>query len=787
MTTEQAALLGCGASYASPCSTDQARIWAADPAIRDSLKRSPTDRDPSFGGIDLMNADGSVVTQEFTALKALSPGALVGTRLTPDGKSLEYLPGINYSRDGSVQVIANTPGNSPDFGFFERGHTLPITPQQVIALGPAGRALYQTDPNDPKQADGWVEPMPWKIDPAAKKKWGAIVFQDDPENPFDLTSPKNVWNFIDPKKTGPASNYLEIDGEYCGRWMNTLESSDFATPFNGGCTALETASANFERFLISTEIIGFDRVFDPPESLTELLNYGSGNTDKQQHGDPIAGPDGIFARNAMVFRDDQVDFEIMPLRAPGSAKVIDAPPDKKQALDFLVHFDPNRSCTTTAECLYNVSPIMTDPTDQKSTFKLAIDLPMGFTVDEVDEPNDPSEKPVVIGARKVNLAALEATDLKTLNLLMSGQIVKIADIDNPTRTRNLQMDEHQRETLFGKSTLSVLPTRDLNGDQINDLDQDKDGIWDGVDDFSPGPVTDDNIFCGSGLKGDPFEDAAQYDPYRLDEAPGSAKFKKAFPVGLPPRSPVFCRSISGILAGTTQTLPVLKAGGNGQFGRRDFLWQGGREVATRYQKRNVFGFGLDFAEDVTKTSWGVEFSWTARKLFANSTEFSGLSQTDDIVLSLSVDRPTFFNFLNPNRSFFVNFQMFVRYLPNYQGGKLNHDGMYQSQAEPWSTQMVLTFFTGYFQDRLAPRVSLVYWPLESQGAAITGLTYRWNDAFSTSIGYSNFFGHVTTAQGAYFPIAQYGSTQSYTSAVLGRGAAPVLNRDQMEVRFRYTW
>jgi hypothetical protein len=77
---------------------------------------------------------------------------------------------------------------------------------------------------------------------------------------------------------------------------------------------------------------------------------------------------------------------------------------------------------------------------------------------------------------------------------------------------------------------------------------------------------------------------------------------------------VFCRSVAGILGGTTQTQPVRKAGGDGTFGRRDFTWQGGREISLGYQKRNVFGFGLDFAEDVTKTSWGVEFSWVARKL-----------------------------------------------------------------------------------------------------------------------------------------------------------------------------
>jgi hypothetical protein len=45
---------------------------------------------------------------------------------------------------------------------------------------------------------------------------------------------------------------------------------------------------------------------------------------------------------------------------------------------------------------------------------------------------------------------------------------------------------------------------------------------------------------------------------------------------------------------------------------------------------------------------------------------------------------------------------------------------------------------------------------------------------------------VYKQQGAYLPIAQYGSVADYTSPVL-RGVAPVLYRDMGEVRIRYTW
>jgi hypothetical protein len=774
MQPEQAALLACGPAYANPCSALQASLWNNDPAIHNSLARDPALPLPKVGGIDLMNADASVVTQEFTALKALEPGNLVGTRTLPNGQQV-YLPGMNFSRNGTFITVVNP--DDGGIGAIEQGAYLNLTPDQVIAMGRVGRAEYQNDPNNPRQADGWIEPMPWKIDPQAKAKFGAIVFENDPNNPFDLNSPLNKWNLID--KNGPIA-YSNIDGEYCARWMNNRATDDVNTPFNHGCTVLESASANFERFLIATEIIGFDRVFDPPESLTELVNWGKNNTAIQATGDPIDGPDGIFTRNTRVFNDNEVDFQVFPTRgATASETIVVAPAGKDAARSFLTNYNPT-TCPNT-ECLLDVTAVLTDPTDLKSSFPLTIDLPISTPITIVDEPNDPNGTVTVVGTTKINLAGLELNDLRTLRKVLSGQVVQI-------NGESVQLSKAQLTTLFGQSTAgSFTPARDVNGDSINDLDQDRDGVWDGMDDYTPGPVTDDNILCGTGMKGDPFQEAAQYDPYRLDEAPGSSKFKAKFPNGLPPRSPVFCRTVAGIVGGTTLTLPIRKAGGDGTFGRRDFLWQGGRQVATRYQKKNVFGFGLDFAEDTTKTSWGIEFSWMARKLFANTQTYSGLSQSDELVLSISVDRPTFFNFLNPNRSFFLNFQMFVRYLPNYVGGKRNNDGMYQTAAGPVTTQMVLTFFTGYFQDRLAPRVSMVYWPMESQGAVLTGLSYRWNDAFSTSIGYSNFFGHVYQAQGSYFPIAQYGSVDNYTGAVLGRGAAPVINRDQAELRFRYTW
>ena len=60
----------------------------------------------------------------------------------------------------------------------------------------------------------------------------------------------------------------------------------------------------------------------------------------------------------------------------------------------------------------------------------------------------------------------------------------------------------------------------------------------------------------------------------------------------------------------------------------------------------------------------------------NTRTFTGLKEHDVITMSVSVDRPTFINFLNPNRSFFMNFQFFMQYIFGYDGGKDNRDGSF---------------------------------------------------------------------------------------------------------------
>jgi hypothetical protein len=337
---------------------------------------------------------------------------------------------------------------------------------------------------------------------------------------------------------------------------------------------------------------------------------------------------------------------------------------------------------------------------------------------------------------------------------------------------------------FGQNETASLFTLDVDGNNSNDLDDNRDQQLDLLDDGTLGPNSDDNPLCGSGIPGDALQEAQQYEFSRVETELLEDGFLGAN--GLPPRSPAFCSSVAGLLAATGQTLETLKAGGTGRYGRRDFLWHGGREVSLMPQKVNVFGASVDFAEGRTKTSWSLELSWSADKLFSNLNSYDMTNESDEFVLTVSVDRPTFFNFLNPNRSFFINFQFFLRHLTDYVGGRDDKDGMFGVAEGPWDGLMTLTMFTGYFQDRLAPRFTFVYSPTTSTGAALTGLSYRWNDAFSTSLAFNHFFGHPTQTQQAYFPLSLRGRKDT-TSEAITRGLSAVRNRDVAIMTMRMTF
>jgi hypothetical protein len=225
--------------------------------------------------------------------------------------------------------------------------------------------------------------------------------------------------------------------------------------------------------------------------------------------------------------------------------------------------------------------------------------------------------------------------------------------------------------------------------------------------------------------------------------------------------------------------PELRAGGNGRFGRHDFLWHGGGEALLSYEKVNILGFSFDVAEDRTKTNWGVEFSWVDDAPFGSNTSRNLLQESDVFNLTVSVDRPTFVNFLNANRTVFFNAQVFVRYLPHY-------DRSYGTNG-PFTALGTLAVTTGYFQDRLLPSLVLVHDLRSASGGAIFSVTYRFTESFSATFGLLGFYGGPENPQTPLYPIALPTTMDDFTMRTRFEGLSAIAERDEAFLTLRYTF
>jgi hypothetical protein len=242
-----------------------------------------------------------------------------------------------------------------------------------------------------------------------------------------------------------------------------------------------------------------------------------------------------------------------------------------------------------------------------------------------------------------------------------------------------------------------------------------------------------------------------------------------------------CSAVQSFFAISGAQRNSVRAGGTGQFGRRDFQWHAGGEGVLEYQKRNVLGFSLDFAEDYTKSNWGAEATWISNVRFTDNDSFQGVNTGDTFNLTVSVDRPTFINFLNPNRTFFFNSQVFFQYINNYQGGFTTNG--------PFNMLGTFTVTTGYFQDRLLPGVTFVYDVNSNSGAALPSITYRFTESFSATVGMNFFWGRWEFEDQPIAPLGTIGSEVgklAYRDGV-ENGLAVVRERDEAFLRIRYTF
>jgi hypothetical protein len=244
--------------------------------------------------------------------------------------------------------------------------------------------------------------------------------------------------------------------------------------------------------------------------------------------------------------------------------------------------------------------------------------------------------------------------------------------------------------------------------------------------------------------------------------------------------PQLCNAFSFFLNPIGVRRNIVQAGGNERFGRRDFLWHSGNPVILRYKKRNVLGFSTDFTEDTTRTNWGIEFTWLNDLPFSDGDEHDGLRDADTFNLTVSIDRPTFINFLNANRTFFINTQWFFQYISGYRDS-------FRTQG-PFNVLGTLTVQTGYFQDRLLAGMTMVYDIGSSSGAFLPQFTYRFSGRFSASVGISVFFGDTRQVDMATNEIAIVNRVgpDAYMDSIED-GLSILRDRDEAFLRIRYTF
>jgi hypothetical protein len=241
-----------------------------------------------------------------------------------------------------------------------------------------------------------------------------------------------------------------------------------------------------------------------------------------------------------------------------------------------------------------------------------------------------------------------------------------------------------------------------------------------------------------------------------------------------------CAAIRGLIALTGSQRPEVLAGGNGRLGRRDFLWHGGGELRLFYPKLNILGFSVDGTEDWTKTNWSAELTWVDDRPFFSTTSRALLQESDVYNLTISVDRPTFVNFLNPNRTFFLNAQLFTRYLPHYDRRSYTTNG-------PFTFLGTLAITTGYLQDRLLPALVLVHDLKSASGGVIAATTYRFNEAFSVTVGVLGFYGGPGKDPVPLHPVVLPTTMTNFDLRSRFEGLSAISERDEVFLLLRHTF
>jgi hypothetical protein len=165
---------------------------------------------------------------------------------------------------------------------------------------------------------------------------------------------------------------------------------------------------------------------------------------------------------------------------------------------------------------------------------------------------------------------------------------------------------------------------------------------------------------------------------------------------------------------------------------------------------------------------------------ADNSSYSGLAKLDEFNLTVSVDRPTFINFLNANRTFFINGQLFTSYLSGYNKEATLRDG-------PLTALILINANTGYFQDRFLVSMAGVYDVTSQSAAFLPSVQYRFTENFSMTIGAAILSGGYGRRDLGINQFSAQQDTNLNDAVYVENGISPARDLDNFFLRLRYTY
>jgi len=137
------------------------------------------------------------------------------------------------------------------------------------------------------------------------------------------------------------------------------------------------------------------------------------------------------------------------------------------------------------------------------------------------------------------------------------------------------------------------------------------------------------------------------------------------------------------------------------------------------------------------------------------------------------------NFLNANRTFFMNAQLFLGYLSDYNES-YTMDG-------PLNVLATFAVATGYFQDRLLTSFVIVHDFLSSSGGVLPQVTWRASQDFSISFGLAIFYGSPDYADVPLHQLFLANNGGNFRARNQYGGLSVIEERDEVFLRVRYTF